>query len=157
MLSKTQRSGFSLVELMFAVLILAVLSLIAVPLYTGYKDKGNNAKAVADLTAIEGEIERYHSETFRYPADWAEIAPRLPNIGNDPWGNAYVYLNIEDGGHGIMGSVRKDHALNPINTDYDLYSLGKNGVTKEQITQKDSVDDIVRARNGGFTGLASDF
>jgi general secretion pathway protein G len=157
MLSKTQRSGFSLVELMFALLILAVLSLIAVPLYTGYKDRANNAKAVADLTAIEGEIERYHSETFRYPADWAEIAPRLPNIGNDPWGNAYVYLNIEEGGHGIQGLVRKDGALHPINTDYDLYSKGKNGTSLLPLTTPQGSDDIVRARNGGFTGLASDF
>jgi general secretion pathway protein G len=53
--------------------------------------------------------------------------------------------------------VRKDHALNPINSDYDLYSLGKNGVSKKQISQKDSVDDIIRARDGGFIGLAADF
>jgi len=157
MRSISLRRGFSLVELMFALIVLAVLSSIAIPLYKGHKDKANNGKAISDIMAIEAEIERYHSETFHYPATLTDIASRLPNIGNDPWGHPYVYLNIEDGGHGIMGDVRKDHALNPINTDFDLYSLGKNGVTKKQVTQKDSVDDIIRARNGGFTGLASDF
>jgi general secretion pathway protein G len=56
-----------------------------------------------------------------------------------------------------VSEVRKDHKLNPINTNYDLYSMGKDGVTKMQITQKDSVDDIIVAGDGGFVGLASDF
>jgi general secretion pathway protein G len=53
--------------------------------------------------------------------------------------------------------VRKDHKLNPINSDFDLYSMGRNGTSQTQISQKDSLDDIIRANNGGFVGLASDF
>ena len=53
--------------------------------------------------------------------------------------------------------MRKDHKLNPINSDFDLYSMGKNGVSKTQISNKDSLDDVIRANNGGFVGRASDF
>ncbi len=149
--------GFTLLELVVAVAIVAVLGLIALPVYKGYIDNAKNKTAIADIMMIQSEIQRFYTVHSRYPATLADIASRLPNNGNDPWGRAYVYLNIENGGHGIKGDVRKDHKLNPINTDYDFYSVGKDGVTKKQISQKDSLDDIIRARDGGFVGLASDF
>jgi general secretion pathway protein G len=74
----------------------------------------------------------------------------------DPYGNAYVYLRIQGGGPG-KGGVRKDRKLNPINSDFDLYSIGKDGETKTQLDNKDSLDDIVRANDGGFVGLAANF
>jgi general secretion pathway protein G len=55
------------------------------------------------------------------------------------------------------GDARKDGKLNPINSDFDLYSRGKDKVYKPQLTQKDSLDDIVRAQDGAFVGLAADF
>jgi len=53
--------------------------------------------------------------------------------------------------------VRKDHKLNPINSDYDLFSMGRNQKFKTQISNKDSLDDIIRANDGGFIGVAQDF
>ncbi len=52
---------------------------------------------------------------------------------------------------------RKDRFLHPINSDYDLYSMGKDGRTTEALTAKMSHDDIIRANDGGFVGLASQF
>ncbi len=72
----------------------------------------------------------------------------------DPWGRAYIYYNIDANG---KGGARKDHALNPINTDFDLYSMGADGLSKSQVSQKDSLDDLIRANNGGYIGFASDF
>jgi general secretion pathway protein G len=149
--------GFTLLELMFSIAIIAVLTAIAVPSYTGYIDKAKNATAISDILIIQLESERLYTNTFRYPTTLSDISANLPNNGIDPWGKAYVYLNIVDGGHGIKGQVRKDHKLNPINSNYDLYSMGKNGVSKTQIDNKDSVDDIILARDGSFVGLASDF
>ena len=154
---KTQKGGFTLIELMFAVAIVSVLTAIAIPSYRGYIDKSNNDKAIADIYAMQVCIERFYTVNFSYPASIADIVACLPNNGRDPWGNLYAYLNIIDGGPGIKGSVRKDHKLNPINTNYDLYSNGKNGITKKQVSQKDSLDDVILARDGAFVGLAADF
>ncbi|WP_045226885.1 type IV pilin protein [Methyloterricola oryzae] len=151
------QSGFTLQEIMMALAVVAVLTAIALPAYRGYTDKARNKAAIGDLLKIQTQIQEFYTEQFRYPTNLAEIASRLPNGGNDPWGRPYVYLNIANGGPSIMGSVRKDHALNPINSDYDLYSKGKNGLTQVQITNQNSVDDIIRARDGGFVGLSSDF
>ena len=72
----------------------------------------------------------------------------------DPWGNPYRYLNIATA---IPGHVRKDRFLVPLNSDYDLYSMGKDGESQPPITSAKSRDDILRASNGAFIGLASDF
>lgn len=83
----------------------------------------------------------------------------LADVGNggklDPWGHAYKYVDLT--GVGGIGKARKDHKVNPINSDFDLYSMGKDGVSQSQLTQKSSLDDIVRARDGAFVGLAADF
>ena len=149
--------GFSLLELMFAVMIIGVLSAIAIPVYNAERDKTAVNTAISDIVLIQSALEKYYTIHFNYPSSLDDIANNLPNNGHDPWGNPYEYLNIVNGDKGVMGKVRKDHKLNPINSLYDLYSKGKDGVSKTQISQKDSVDDIILARDGGFIGLASDF
>ncbi len=75
----------------------------------------------------------------------------------DPWGNPYRYLNIEALANPGVGAVRKDHNLIPINGDYDLYSMGKDGRSVSPITGSPGQDDILRAGNGGYVGLAGDY
>jgi general secretion pathway protein G len=45
----------------------------------------------------------------------------------------------------------------PVNSDFDLYSMGPDGQSKPPFTAAASRDDIVRASNGGFIGPVSDF
>ena len=40
---------------------------------------------------------------------------------------------------------------------FTLYSMGQDGQSKTNLNAKESLDDIVRANNGSFIGLASDF
>ena len=56
-----------------------------------------------------------------------------------------------------VGDFRKDKNLNPLNTDYDLYSVGKEGATASALTAKSSRDDIVRANDGAFIGRGEDY
>jgi general secretion pathway protein G len=44
-----------------------------------------------------------------------------------------------------------------LNSDYDLYSMGEDGESVPPLTAKQSRDDIIRANNGGFIGLAADY
>jgi general secretion pathway protein G len=53
--------------------------------------------------------------------------------------------------------MRKDRFLVPINTDYDLYSMGKDGRSSPPLTAKASRDDIIRANDGAYIGLASNY
>ena len=52
---------------------------------------------------------------------------------------------------------REDKHEKPINTDFDLFSMGKNGDYSKRLDNKKSADDIVRASNGEYVGLASEY
>ena len=60
------------------------------------------------------------------------------------------------GGPGA-GGLRKDGKLNPLNSDFDLFSLGKDGDSSGPLSAKASRDDIVRANDGAFIGLGEDY
>ena len=52
---------------------------------------------------------------------------------------------------------RRDQYMFPLNTDYDLFSLGADGRTSVSLGAKVAQDDVIRANNGGFYGLASTY
>ncbi len=140
-------------ELLLAIAIIGILSAIAVPVYTGYIAGVDKDKAIFEIKTLELEISMFYAENNRYPSSLAEIGKE--NL-LDPWGNPYKYLNIADDSPS-PGKLRKDHALVPINTDYDLYSIGPDGKTASPLTSKNSHDDIVRANNGGYVGLGINY
>ena len=45
----------------------------------------------------------------------------------------------------------------PINSTYDLYSMGADGRTALALTASYSLDDVVRANDGSYIGLASSY
>ena len=148
---RARAGGVSLLELLFVAGMMALLAAIAVPSYRSYVDRLNNQTAINDIAIISQGIERYYSDNWRLPASLADIGQdrRL-----DPWGYPYQYLDFA---FATRGQMRKDRNLVPINSDYDLYSMGRDGRSVPPLTASVSRDDIVRAGNGGFVGLASDF
>jgi general secretion pathway protein G len=145
-----QARAFTLIELMVVVAIATVIALIAVPSYLQHVERARVAQAITDLQEINLLMERYNSDHYSMPADLSAIgaAGKL-----DPWGRPYRYLNLQAAGN--KGKARKNKKLIPINSDYDLYSVGKDGLTASPLTAKNSQDDVVRANDGSFMGLAS--
>ena len=143
--------GFTLIELMVVILLIGILTAIAMPYYGEWRNRVKTAQATSDIIGNEAVVETYFALNKTFPNSWADM-PQARTV--DPWGNPYVYYNIDANGR---AQARKDHALNPLNTDYDMYSMGPDGLTQSQITQRDSVDDVIRASNGSYVGLASGF
>ena len=52
---------------------------------------------------------------------------------------------------------RRDRYMFPLNTDYDLFSLGPNAQTTVSLGESLGQDDVIRANNGGFFGTASEY
>lgn len=147
-------AGFTLIELMISIAICGTLSAIAVPQYTSYRNKARVGVAISDIKNIEKVIALYKLDNNEYPDNLADI-----NMQNwlDPWGHAYVYLRIEGAANPGIGNLRKDHSLVPVNSDFDLYSIGPDGKSVSAFTAKVSKDDIVRANNGRYIGLVSNY
>jgi general secretion pathway protein G len=106
------------------------------------------------LRVLDSQIKSYKLNNEKFPAALSDLPQLAPP---DPWGRSYQYLNIEDADTKGKGQVRKDKNLVPINSDFDLYSVGPDGKTTAPLTAKDSQDDIVRANDGGYFGVASKY
>jgi general secretion pathway protein G len=144
--------GFTVVELLVAVAILLTIAALAVPNLLAAVARAKNAKAIADIHSIGTDIQAYELSKGVFPNTLADIGY---DKFNDPWGNPYQYLNFANTKG--KGKMRKDRFLVPINTFFDLYSMGADGKTVTPLTAAASQDDIIRANDGDFIGLASDF
>jgi len=144
--------GYTLIELFIVIAIIGTLSAIALPNYLRYKYKALIMVAITDVRMIEKQIGLY---IFDNAGQLPDSLNDLTTIGtiNDPWGNPYQYLKI-DGGK--PKGLRRNMSDNPVNTDYDLYSMGADGQSKPQFKFKTSQDDIVRAYEGSYVGLVSE-
>lgn len=149
--SYLQGSGFTVLELMMVLMIVGILGFFSVQTYEKYMDETRIAEAKTDIFGLEVKINYFQVTRLSYPES-------IDDIGGaplDPWGNPYRYLNVQTVKG--KGKVRKDHNLVPINSDYDLYSMGKDGRSVSPLTAKHSRDDIIRANNGEYVGLAEDY
>ncbi|MFZ3013183.1 MAG: prepilin-type N-terminal cleavage/methylation domain-containing protein [Nitrospira sp.] len=108
-------------------------------------------------------------------------SPRVILAADSPFthSNGQISFAIDNGGHqhllhfvqgagggngggggppcGGVGGARKDRFLVPINSDFDIYSMGKDKDTVAPLNPPKSHDDIIRASDGGFYGLAKNF
>lgn len=144
-------SGWTIIELMMVITLIGILLAVALPRYNDHRNRVRVTTAKKHIAVMSAAITDFAQEYGRYPEHLTEVS--LANT-LDPWGRPYVYYNIDANGR---GHARKDRALNPLNTDFDLYSVGPDGVSKSQISNKDSLDDVIRARNGGFVDRAEAF
>jgi general secretion pathway protein G len=145
------QEGFSLVEVMIVIALMGTLAAIAIPNYVAYREKARIAQAISDIRTMEKMIANFLVDNDRLPASLAEIGMggRL-----DPWGTPYQYARVGDV---PPGKMRKDRFLVPVNSDYDLYSMGPDRRSVPPFTAKAGQDDIVRANDGAYVGLASEF
>ena len=149
--TKLESRGFTLIELMTITVIIGALSSIAIPTYSYYIEKVKVTKAIVELRYVERDIIVFFNNNDRYPNNLAEIGQ-----GGllDPWGNPYQYLDLTTVVG--LGQCRSNKFNNPINSDFDLFSMGRDGAFVRPLTANFSRDDIIRADNGRFVGPAAD-
>ena len=257
--SRPVERGFTLLELMIVVTILAILAGIGVPQYVSALRTARTGKAKHELVTISHVVDAYRAN------NGGQLPLTLYQVGfggkRDPWGVPYCYLNYGDGtgdgldwaieagivdpsavkggspasgsapvgglrgaflpfalgglpqdqgpeevqivgplGRGPAGRTlataiaaevarevapgemddlvasisgastfsmftavpteatrRRDRYMFPLNTDYDLFSLGPDGATTVSLGETMGQDDVIRANNGGFFGVAADY
>ena len=145
----------TLVEVLIVIAMVGTLAAIGIPAYNNYLDKVRNEQTIEDIRFIEAALKMYLTERGVLPDTLNQVAAaqRL-----DPWENPYSYYRIRGRSvKEIKDNTRKDHSQHPINYDFDLYSMGKDGRSNLSITAHASRDDIIRANDGAFVGVASEY
>lgn len=127
---RTDRSGFSLAELMVVIVILGLLATVVVPNVVGYLGKASDAVAKADLTAISGAVENFRLQNGGRLPDSLEQLIEEDDTGSryldmdeliDPWGNDYVFEPDFDGaGDYLVVSYGKDGQAGGEGEDEDI-------------------------------------
>ena len=110
----------------------------------GYRTRARVANAIGALGIVNLKLERFYLSHNRYPED-GEL-----DLGPDPWGNPYVFLNHADVNGN--GPKRKNRNMVPVNRYFDIYSMGPDGKTATPFTSIPGGDDIVIA--GTYIGVA---
>jgi general secretion pathway protein G len=142
-------AGFTIIELMAVVAIIGLLSVIGLPKFRDFQNKAKIAKAIGDIKALQTDLTTQDS-----------LPDNLSVVGRagmlDPWGQPYVY-NKFPSNRQVPPGARRDRFLVPINSTFDLYSVGPDGRSNPPLQAGPSRDDIVRGNDGGFIGLATKF
>jgi general secretion pathway protein G len=120
--------GFTLIEIMVVVVILAILAALIVPRVMSRPDEARVIAAQQDIRTIVQALKLYRLDNLRYPSTEQGLAalvkprsvpPLAPNwktggylerMPKDPWGNPYQYLNP-----GLRGEI-------------DVFSFGADGI-----------------------------
>ena len=150
-ISNRRESGLTLIEVLITVAVVAILAGIAYGSYEHYMERARITDAMSGIFSLDVKINSYYTFHNAYP----ETLDDIGGAPEDPCGNPYRYLNIQTAKD--KGKVRKDHNLVPLNSDFDLYSMGPDGASVSPLTAKSSRDDIIRANDGSYIGLAEDY
>ena len=122
-----RQSGFTLIEIMVVVVILAVLGALVVPKILENVDKARVTRAQSDIRAIQTALDLYRLDNFKYPTTEQGLQALvtqptdptitnyrsggyLPSLPKDPWNNPYQYVSPGANGR-----------------DYDIISYGRDG------------------------------
>ncbi len=83
------KKGFTLIELMITVAVIAILAAIAYPSYTQHVQKGRRENAKAELLGFVQNLERYYAIKYTYDASLADL-----NIPAQIPANGAAHYNI---------------------------------------------------------------
>ena len=123
------RKGFTIIELLIVISVIAILVGIALPRFKGMRDEGNISKAKGELRTLQSAVESYRIHNGAYPAAgaaWeAALTGATPQIvsatmddpfaasgtqyllvlSNGTTGNFYAIYSVGPGGNGYVAVV----------------------------------------------------
>ncbi len=122
-----RRAGFTLIELMIAVAIVAVLAAVALPSYQSYVRRGQLSEAFSTLSDMRVKMEQYYQDNKFYGASNAvTTCPALPSHGAFPVAGKYFTVTCAGGAAPSQTFTLTATGSGGLTTGYD-YTLNHAG------------------------------
>ena len=136
--------GFTFIEIMVVVAILAILAALVVPRIMGRTDDAKRTAAKVQIRNIEGALQLYKLDNGVYPSSEQGLKALVekPSVGvipkkwklggyidklpEDPWGNPYKYLSPAPIQQGQYGQIKGDYEIMSLGTDGEVGGEGVN-------------------------------
>ena len=136
-------AGFTFIEIMVVVAILAILAALVIPRIMGRTDDAKRTAAKVQIRNIEGALQLYKLDNGVYPSTeqglkalvekpsigvipkkW-KIGGYLPKLPEDPWGNPYKYLSPSQS-PGQNSNLKGEYEIISLGTDGEVGGEGIN-------------------------------
>ncbi len=149
------RKGFTIIELMVVVAIIALLSGIIITSLTGSKAKSRDARRVSDVNQIQLALEQYFDRCGQYPntitpanSNLTTVTNGCPSIGGVTISLASYISVIPKDPSSTVNSGNYDYAINPTYTDYILHAK----LEGSNAAQQNSYPETSRSNNANLNG-----
>ena len=136
--------GFTLLEIIVVVAIIAILAAYIAPKVAGRVDDARISKAKSDIRVLESSLELYKLDNFVYPSsdqglealvnkpsgsnmrNWRD-GGYIKKLARDPWGNEYRYVYPGSNGEFDVFSLGADAAVGGVDEAADIGNWNLDG------------------------------
>ena len=109
------KKGFSLVEILIAVTIMAIVAGGAMVLYTNYEKQARRKTTVTSLRTVKGAIEAYHSDASKYPGKLQDLVTKPKDVDAEDWMQHFSKVPVDAWKQPFRYKLTKD--------GYELWSV----------------------------------
>ncbi|MDH5762588.1 MAG: type II secretion system major pseudopilin GspG [Nitrospinota bacterium] len=118
--------GFTLLEIIVVISIIALLTALVAPRFFGHVDKSKQVDAQAQIGLLGQALDLYRLEKGKYPSNEEGLKALEPylkkELPKDPWGNEYHYKSPGDHGDYDLVSYGADNIEGGEGNDMDIVS-----------------------------------
>lgn len=115
-----RQNGFTIVELLIVIVVIAILAAISIVAYNGIQNRANDSSVNADLSTIAKKIELFRADNGRYPTA----------LNTDLVSSDLYKINVSKNAYAVIPQVARYNlaycTLSPYSS-YALISVSKSG------------------------------